>query len=339
MKHTIIYSLIFVILFSSCSENEQKEKKIGKDEIAELHKLSIEEITQLIRQEPKNSVLYDVRSDLYLQKGLVDSAIHSLELAISIDSLESTYLLKLSELYLRNRGQSQKTKDLLEKCIRLFPKNVEAHINLANLNFYVRQYSEALALLDRVKEIDKYNPHQYYTRGLIYLETGDTAKALANFQTTVEMEASYYDAHIQLGLIFAYLGDSIALQYYRNAINLVPESIQAYYNMAMFYHDAGNVAKALETYNKLIEIDNEYYPAYHNIGYLYLYTRDFNKAIEYFTKAIEINHFYFQAFLHRGICYEELKDKEKAREDFNTCLELMPNYEPALAGLNRLDNI
>jgi tetratricopeptide (TPR) repeat protein len=333
-KHLFLPILIAITIFS-CSE-KSKDKNTITDK-SDLQKLTIEEITQLIREDPKNAVLYDVRSDLYLKKGVIDSAIHSLEMAVAIDSFESAYILKLSDLYLRNKGQSEKTKSLLEKCIRLFPKNFQAHLNLASLNFYVRQYNEALTWLDKAKELDKYNPHQYFTRALVLLEMGDTAKAISNFQTTVELEASYFDAHIELGRIFSYLGDSVALQYYRNALDLVPESIDAHYNMAMFYQDAGNFNKALETYNKILEIDANFYPAYHNIGYMYLYKEEFNEGVEFFTKAIEINPQYLQAYLHRGVCYEEMRNFTAAEADFRKCLEISTNFQLALDGLNRID--
>lgn len=337
MKIYIFFAFTFLLIGISCKQNNEKDSGIRKK--SDLNNMSIAEITKLIRKEPQNASLYDLRSNLYLKKGVVDSAIHNLELAIAIDSFESSYYLKLSELYLRDKGQSEKTKELLEKCLRLFPKNVQANLYLANLHLYVRQYDKALKLLDRVRELDPYNPHQFFTKGIIFLEMGDTAKALANFQSTVEVEASYFEAHMELGRIFSYLGDSVAIQYYKNAINLVPESIDAHYSMAMFLQESGDFKRALDTYNKLIDIDSLFFPAYHNIGYMYMYKKEFTKGIGFFNKAIDINPKYVQAYLHRGVCFEELKNYYQAKADFSYCLVLVENYELALQGLNRLDKI
>jgi tetratricopeptide (TPR) repeat protein len=329
-----LISILFLII-TSCNQSGKEDEKT--QDMSDLSNLSIEEITALIREQPKNAVLYDARADIYLKNGIIDSAIHSLEIAVAVDSLEPSYYIKLSDLYLRNKGQSGKTKNLLEKCIRLFPKNIQAHLNLANLNLYVRQYDKALELLDKIRDMDKYNPHQFFTRAIVFLEMGDTAKALANFQTTVELEASYFNAHMELGKLFSYLRDSIALQYFRNAINLVPESIDAHYSIAMFYQEAGNFSKAKEFYETITNIDSLFFPSYHNIGYMHLYREEFQEGISYFSKAISINPNYIEAYLHRGICHEELKNYNLAEADYRACLKIVDNYELAIAGLNRLD--
>jgi tetratricopeptide (TPR) repeat protein len=64
---------------------------------------------------------------------------------------------------------------------------------------------------------------------------------------------------------------------------------------------------------------------------------DFNKAITYFNQAVGLDDRYAEAFMNRGYCYEMLKDFGNAKADYEMVLKLIPNYEKAIEGMNRLD--
>lgn len=300
--------------------------------------VTVESITEKINNGKREAGLFDARSQLFFLRGEIDNAIKDMEIAISIDSLESEYYLKLAEYYLRDQGKSGKAKDILEKCVRIFPKNIDALLNLANIHLYVRQYDKAIEYLDQVKAIDQHNPHMYFTAGVILLERGDTANAVNNFQTTIEKEPKYYKAHIELARLFSLKKDPIAIQYYHNAIELLPESIEAYYSLGLFYQNTGDFDLANENYDHILtEIDSLVPYVYHNKGYIDFLKMDFSSAVSTFTKVIQMDSNYVEAYLHRGVCYEKLNDFTNARADFKKCLELFPNYPLAVNGLNRLD--
>ncbi|OFY36620.1 MAG: hypothetical protein A2W91_03525 [Bacteroidetes bacterium GWF2_38_335] len=331
----MLLSAIFALglLFSCNSKSDSENNSTVADSTA-----SIQELTELIREEPRNASLYGLRSDLFIKQGNIDFAIKDLEIAIGLDSLEPSYYLKLSEYYLRNQGKSLQAKETLEKCIRIFPKNVDALLGLANIYFYVQEYTKSEEFLTKVKEIDQHNPHIYFTSGLIFLEKGDTAGAVKNFRTTLEKEPKYYKAHMELGRLFSVAKDSIALQYFKNAIDLAPESVEAYYHMGMYYQNMKNWNKAIDAYtNILTKIDSTYPDAHHNIGYVYLEQKQYKQAVDEFSKAIKFDTAYIEAYLHRGVCYMNMRDKGKAKRDFDKCLLLQPNYPYAINALNALD--
>src|SRR5690606_20198646 len=79
--------------------------------------------------------------------------------------------------------------------------------------------------------IDPYSPDPYFTRGLIYRSdyyiTGREESwkiAVSSFQTAIEQEPDYYEAYVELGVMHAEKGDSIALEYYNSALDIYPES-------------------------------------------------------------------------------------------------------------------
>ena len=291
-----------------------------------------------IRKNPTNSDLFFQRATLYFKNHQIDDAINDLDIAIKLDSTIAKYYIILANYELL-KGRSEKVKTTLEKCIRIFPENTKALLMLAKLHLYVKQYKESNNYLKKILRIDKYNPEAYYIRGLIYKENLDTVKAIENIQIAVEYEPEYYDAYILLGLLFSAKSDNIAVDYYNNAIEILPKSIEAHYNLALYYQENNNADKAIEKYNYIIsEIDSSISNIYFNLGYVYLvYSDEPENALPYFSKALKIDSNYAEAYYNRGYCYELLNDFENASLDYNKSLDIIPNYSLSINGLNRIE--
>lgn len=337
----IILSLFFALF--SCNQTETKEKSdeqtqtIGTDTT---DNITIKDVSDKIRETPKDDNLFYERSKLYFKKDDIANAINDLEIAMKLDSLKPVYYTQLSEYYLL-KGDSKTSKTTLEKCIKLFPENTDALLKLSNIYFYVKEYKKSLTYLSQVEQIDKHIAQTYFIKGLIYKELNNSENAIKNLQIAVDNEPNYYDAYMLLGLLYAEKHDSIAVDYYKNAINIAPKSLEAHYNTALFYQENSRYQQAIDTYNYILDnIDSTQQNIYYNIGYINLiYLNKYKEAIPYFSKAINYDSKYFQAYYNRGYCYELLKQYNKAKEEYQKSLEIYPNYELSINALNRLDKI
>jgi tetratricopeptide (TPR) repeat protein len=142
-----------------------------------------------------------------------------------------------------------------------------------------------------------------------------------------------------LGLLYQEFNDTLAIQYYQTVARLSPKDPQPYYNMGYFYQENKNYAKALEKYNYILRnIDSKYVNAYFNQGYIYLmYLNDYGKAMAYFDSVLMIEPNKVEAIYNKGLCYEKLHDYTSARSLYIKAKSIVPNYELAIKGLNRLD--
>ncbi|MBE9468914.1 MAG: tetratricopeptide repeat protein [Bacteroidetes bacterium] len=335
----IISSLLF--LFFSC--NEAENKKISDKQSTEIEptdSLKIENLSNKIRETPKDDNLFYERSKLYFTKGDIANATNDLEIAIKLDSLKAKYYTQLSEYQLL-KGDSKASKTSLEKCIKLFPNNTDALLKLSNIYLYVKEYKNSFKYLSKVERIDKHIAQTYFIKGLIYKELNKPDDAIKNLQIAVDNEPNYYEAYMLLGLLYAEKNDSIAIDYYKNAIKIIPNSVEAHYNTAFFYQKNKKYKKAIDKYNYFLDnIDSTQQAVYYNIGYIYLiYLNEYKKAISYFSKAINYDSKYFQAYYNRGYCYELLKQYGKAKKEYQKSLEIYPNYELSINALNRLDKV
>ncbi len=336
LRYNIIALSLAFFLWSCNSTNQEKTDDVQPEIVND--SLSIARLTKQITDGDKNPELFVQRAKLYANKGNFDKGISDIELAISVDSVNLSYYLLLAE-YQLSKGQSGKSLESLQKCIEIDPNNIPAILNLAEINLYVAQYEESMDYVLMAQKIDQNNAHAYFLKSLIYKETGDTTRAIKSLFSTIEVNPEYYDAYMLLGSLHALHNDSLALQFFRNAIKIIPNSIEAYYNIAMFYQNHNDFEKALLSYDDLLaKTDSLYIYAFFNKAYIHLhYTSNLDLAISYFSKVIDLKNNYFQAYHNRGLAYETKGDFELARQDYQKAIQILPNYQLSIEGLNRLD--
>lgn len=327
--------IITIVVLFSCNTTENKQNVTKNDSIA-----TIESVTEKIRTDPRNVSLLIQRAKLFSQRNQPQDAINDLEVAVSIDSLQPQTYFDLSEAYIK-AAKSSKSKEWLEKALKLFPDSADVHIKLAQLHLFVKEYVKSMQYLAKAEELNNNKADIYFLKGIIYKEMADTNKALENFQIAKTINPDYYDAYIMLGNLLSNRKDSNAVYFYKNAINLIPMSTEAHYNLGYYYQNIYNTEKAINEYNTIInDIDSSYFPAYYNIGFIKMnFSKDYKEAINYFTKAINHRSNYYEAFHNRGFCHEQLKQYDEAKSDYESALAIFPNYELSLLGLNRIDKI
>ncbi len=334
-KAIVIIFLSFSIGFSYCKPSDKKKtstiNQIAKDS------LTIDFYSQKIREDALNPSWYALRGDKQFESGKITEAIEDYQLALQLDSSQAIFYLKIAEFNL-NLGKSEKTKQALEECLKLYPEHTDAMLKMAELNLYARQYKPSMEYLVKAIRLDDQLAKAYYLKAIIYEETGDTALAITNLQIASNKEPKMYPAYMKLGSIYAKKQDSLALDYFRIAIMLNEKSIEAYYNIAMFYQENELYQKAIDKYNLLLQhADPEFYEAYFNKGYIYLeFLHNYPKAIEEFTKAIELKNNYYQAYHNRGLANELAGNFIDARKDYLLALNILPNYSLSLDGINRI---
>ena len=336
MKKYLFINLFFSIFFLiSCRNDKTNTSSIinSKDSI----NVKFAKLNELIKQNPDNAAFLNDRANLFIEKQNFDSAFIDIRKALLIDSSKSNYYCTLSDIYFA-KGKVDRSSQALTKALILNPKNNEAYLKLAEISFILNNYDKCFEYLNKAVEIEKLNPKAYFIQGMAFKHMGDTAKAISAMQTAVEQNPEYYDAYIQLGLMFASKHNKLAIDYYKNAINIDPQSIEALYNLGMFYQENNMIDNALISYNSILKINPKNKNATYNIGYIYLvFFNKYNDAIKFFSEAIKIDQKYTDAYYNRGLCYEMLGDFNNAKVDYNNAMRITPNYEKAISGLNRLD--
>ncbi len=338
---SILYllSAVSAISILSCGTHETVTETKKADSASQPHISGTEELKQLNAQllsQPNNSDLYYQRAKYYYSKKDFGAGLSDMMSAVKIDSTKAEYFLTISDIYFV-ANQTGKAKTALEKCISLDDKNADAMLKLAELYLYVGNYEQSMKFINTALKIDQYNSKAYFMKGMNYKEMKDTAKAISSMQTAVEQDQQYYNAYIQLGILCAAKKNSLAVQYYKNAIRIQAKSNEAWYNLGKYYQDMKDWNNALETYTSLIQIDQNSKNAHYNMGVIYLINlKKYDSAISHFAEAIKLDSKYVQAYYGRGVCYQTKGDVKLAAIDFQACLDINPKFEPAHAALKEI---
>ncbi len=335
---TLAGLLVLLFIAVSCgSPEKQLNEDTAIEDTASQEEKDLTRLNESIRKDSSNPDLFNQRARHYIERKMVNEALGDINTAIQLDAENPDYYLTLSDVYLA-MGQGIKCEDALEKAIRLKPEDINALLKMGELNFILQDYKDAIKYLNNAIEVDPNNSTAYLIKGYSYIEAGDTARAIENFGLATEKDNNNFDAYMQLGLIFDAINNKLAGDYYQNALRIKPESVEALYAMALFLQNNQQIERAFEFYEKIISINPSFMYAYYNMGYLNLvYYENFEGAKDYFNTAIEIDPAYAKAYYNRGYCNELTGNYAQARKDYQRTMEIIPNFEKAIEGLNRLD--
>ena len=341
MKCSFHLCLVLIVLLGivvSCRNAGEKKTQDGQSrEVPENSELA--QLTERIGSDSLNADAYYLRAKLYIDLKEINKALADINKAIQLDRENSDYFVALADIYLA-MGRIPNCLDALKKAEELKPSNKDALLKLAEVYLILKDYEKTFEYTKRALDLDLINPVAHFIRGYAYMELGDTTLAIKNFEAAADQDQSYYEAYVELGILYSTQKNPLAAGYLQTATKIEPNRTEGYYLLGMFYQEQENIPKAVETYEKLLTISPDYKEVYYNLGYVNLvYNNDFQKAASYFSKAISLDPAYIDAYFNRGYCYELMGDYINARKDYLKSLDLAPNYERSVIGLNRLDSL
>jgi len=221
----------------------------------------------------------------------------------------------------------------------------------------------------------KPKPQTPFMVGKSYFSQGEYDKAIAEFEKSIELDASHTESYYYLGQcylqkgIIEYNNKNIFKAYglyrkankfaeqvipqYEKIIEDNPEDLNSYLRLGYIYEIRSIVPfvndydKALEYYLKALALDavseskNKGIYVYLNIraGSIYYQEKDYSQAIEHLESVIKMSPQNVEAYYYLGLSYDKIEEKEKAREFLSRVLELAPQSEFAQEAEKELKKI
>ncbi|MFZ1686399.1 MAG: tetratricopeptide repeat protein [Flavobacteriales bacterium] len=335
-RSVLLALLLVPLVLSRCTSTPGTSEGTAPAPILDSFALRLADIDDRLIKAPDDASLYAERSDLFLLHDSLMPAMNDMVRAVSLDSSNADYRVKLGELFWYSRTVDQ-AKYQFEKALQHEPRNTAALLRLGEIQLVLRQYQASMDRLNEALRIDSRLAKGYFLKGWVHKETGDTAKAISSYFTALEMDPDYFDAVMQLALLHERRDDPLAIEFYDTAIRLRPESSEALYGKGMYCQEHGKDSVALQCYATIIRNDPNNALAYYNSGWVRLeHLDDPRMALADFSAAIEHHPTYHQAFYNRGLAYERLDVLDSAAMNYQRALALLPDYDLAANGLQRL---
>lgn len=284
---------------------------------------------------PNSPEPYHARAQFKSAQGNPQGAFEDWGLALKADSGFAPAWENRADMLYRMQNMEACLEEL-NACIRFAPESTSCLLRRAEFNIHLDQYERAFDDLNQALRINDQLHEAYWMKGKIYAANGSTDKAISSYQTAVEVNPSFFDGYISLGIYLTGQGDPIAEEFYQSAIELRPQSVEARYNLAIFMQEAGRYDEALRSYREILAIDSTNATATFNQGYIHLeYYAQYDSAAFWFTEAIKRLPYYHQAFFNRGLARESLGDRSGAISDYSEALRIKPDYTVAALAKER----
>ena len=340
MKALFYFPFTLAVLFIACGDAPQTATNTSASTNAALDS-TLMRLNEKIESDPNNYKNYLERATYYGSLQNYVDAMKDIERAILADSTQSEIYLLKGDMHFKMSNEKEAYNEYAH-CLQLNSKNTDCLLKKAAIDILLKNYKLAIEHINTALKENETLPYAYYLKGRLYKETGDTTLASSSYQTAIEVDPTYYDAYIEVALLYHARKHELAKEYYRSAIELRPRLVEPWYNLGMFYQETGfknknNFKEAFACYDSIISIDKSFAAAHFNKGFIHLeYLQQYDSAIVHFSKAIEAFPKYYQAFYNRGLAYESLEKRKQAEGDYRTALNIKPDYNEAALSLDRI---
>ena len=126
---------------------------------------------------------------------------------------------------------------------------------------------------------------------------------------------------------------SEALVVCRQAVMLLPESVEALANLGNVLLELGRIEEARAAYEAALGKNPEWLPAIHNLGTVLMEEGRFNAALEVSERVLTLDPHFADARLNRGILRLLHGEFAEGWEDYEARLQVQRTMTPRLSGL------
>jgi len=329
LRKLVFLTLIFL---TACVSDEEKEQKT-----------EIQILSEKITENPTDITLLNDRVEYNQAKNNLESVLYDLKEIVRLDSLNTDNHLKIATIYFElSKGKNGNpkypslVKHHLEKSINLDSKNAEAFSLMGELLLAYGKFADAIKSFNTSLMINYNQEKSHMLMGYTFKQLNQIDNAINCFRNAVSVNPDFKEAHVQLGQIFHQLGDTMAIEYYNNALSITKDDELVLYNKALFYQDMLDWNNALDAYAELHKVNYTHSSAHYNLGFIHMELGLYDVAANNFSDAIYSNSEFFEAYYSRGNCFETLGNISQAESDYKRAIEINPEYKYAIEALGTL---
>jgi len=198
----------------------------------------------------------------------------------------------------------------------------------------LKNFSKAEEYFNEAIIINPKDPDYFLNRGITKLQTGDSAKAIADFEQTLALNPESSLARHNLAVLKkSSTHPEETERLLTEAIEKNPKLPYSYSERGLMRMKAGNLAGALEDYNEAIRLDPKDPDYWINRGIIKEQMKDLQGSLADYKEVIALRADYEKGWLNHGNILVKLNRFADAIEDYTVAITYYPEY--GLAYYNR----
>jgi tetratricopeptide (TPR) repeat protein len=234
MKMNIIYVILSSLLLlgslsSVDAQTVRPEAKVSNLILSAVERYNAKDIEgalallkEAVAENPEEDAAWYYIAECAILKNDAEMAEQGLRMAVEIDPANFWYRYKLARLYSLT-SRPELTVDMYEKLLEDFPKKSELYFDLVELYASQQEYEKALATISEIETVLGMTESiaMYRFNLLLRLDRKQDA-----YKSLEDYNSKYSSPHVLSALAEQYLSeyqDSVALNYYNEALELAPD--------------------------------------------------------------------------------------------------------------------
>ncbi len=209
----------------------------------------------------------------------------------ALDVTENNYVMHNNVANVLSRqNKYQEAASHLQKSLKIKPELASAYTNLGNNLVKIGRFDEAIKFHKKAVLLENDNAAAHYNLAVALTKKQLNYDAIKAYEKAIELGfIKKVDAFNNLGGQYAIIGQyQKAVQCYKKALAIEPDSVTAYGNMAMALAKLGQIQQAIDYCKKVLDVRTNDYEMYSNVGFLLKSIGQKEQAKDYFKKALEI---------------------------------------------------
>jgi len=319
---------ILGIVLVSCGSPQPEENNPA------YHNPTVQPLTDSIRENRDDAGLYFRRAEALSQINNDSLALVDVLKAQSLDKNNQQYSFTIGYLNLQ-LGHTDAAIKALQENLKV-SGNVNTRILLAKAFLAANKAADAKHQIDQILAAAPQHTGAMLMQAEIFASQKDTTSAINTLLDIIKMDPANYQASYGLAALFSASGNDMAINQYQHTFQLDTMDVTPLYDLASFYENRKDVAKAKEYYTACILRDHDYTDAYIALGKIFYQEKNTEKALRHFNMAIESQPNDAEAYFYKGQCFEAMHQKDSAVVAYNQALVFNSGLKDAMDGLRRL---
>lgn len=191
----------------------------------------------------------------------------------------------------------------------------------------IKNFQEAEKKLNFLKEIYVNNFFLENLQGSIHVYRGDYDKAEKKFKEVINLQPNFVDGYYNLATVYLKLNNfADAITFFIKTLDIDKNFYNAYFNLGICYQRIDQVDNSIKNYNLYIQNVNNDASAYINLGIIFFNQKQFNKAKEAFNYVLTIDLANVDANFYIGLIFFEEKKNLVAIDFFRKAIYFDKNF-------------